>query len=119
MEVTRLTRLLLLVSCAGIGLVCGCAGSSSRGAGAGPETNASILADESVQGRVVTVNVALRYVVMDFPFQRLPAIGQRLGVYREGQKIGVNKVTGPMMDTAAAGDILTGQAAVGDTVNEE
>lgn len=111
----RLAALGWVCACA----LCGCAGSGSNTATLSPNSPPTILPDESVQGRVVTVNVSLRYVVMDFPLRGLPELGQRLGVYREGQKIGEVKVTGPIMDTAAAGDIVAGQAAVGDAVRED
>jgi hypothetical protein len=56
---------------------------------------------------------------MDFPVRSLPALDQHLNVYREGQKIGEVQVTGPIMGTAIAGDIIAGQAAVGDDVRED
>jgi hypothetical protein len=65
------------------------------------------------------VNIPLRYVVIDFDLRHSPPLGQSLSVYREGLKIGEVKLTGPVMGTAAAGDIVAGQAAVGDTVREE
>jgi hypothetical protein len=101
------------------GALSGCTGSNPRSTSTSSPPSPTLLADESVQGRVVTVNVPLRYVVMDFPLRSLPVLNQRLGIYREGQKIGEVRVTGPIMDTAAAGDILTGHAAVGDEVREE
>jgi hypothetical protein len=72
-----------------------------------------------VQGRVVTVNPALRYVVMDFSLRAFPALDQRLSIYREGQKVGEVRVTGPFRGTAAAGDLVAGQAAVGDDVRDD
>ncbi len=77
---------------------------------------AQILPDERPRGRIVTVNLPLRYVVMDFELSTPPEIGQRLEVFREGLKIGEVQLSGPIMGSAAAGDIVTGQAAVGDTV---
>jgi hypothetical protein len=53
---------------------------------------------------------------MDFELSAPPEIGQRLEVYREGLKIGEVRLSGPIMGSAAAGDIVNGQAAVGDTV---
>jgi len=77
------------------------------------------LPDTTVAGRVVSVNPALRYVVMDFPLRSLPAIDQRLNVYRQNQRVGIVKVTGPIMGTVAAGDIVTGQATLDDEVRED
>ncbi|MFM1943328.1 MAG: hypothetical protein RI897_2310 [Verrucomicrobiota bacterium] len=77
---------------------------------------AEVLPDERPRGRIVTVNLPLRYVVMDFELSTPPEIGQRMDVFREGLKIGEVQLSGPIMGSAAAGDIVTGQAAVGDTV---
>lgn len=75
--------------------------------------------DDSVGGRVASVNPTLRFVVMDFPFRKMPALEQRLNIYRNGQKIGEVKVTGPSLDTTIAGDIITGEAQIGDEVRED
>ena len=75
--------------------------------------------DEAVLGRVVSVDPALRFLVMDFPVRRLPVLEQRLNVYRNGQKVGEVKVTGPGRDTTIAGDIMVGQVRVGDEVRED
>ena len=75
--------------------------------------------DEAVLGRVVSVNPALRFLVMDFPIRKLPVLEQRLNVYRNGQKVGEVKVTGPGRDTTIAGDIMLGEAQVGDEVRED
>ena len=75
--------------------------------------------DEAVLGRVVSVDPTLRFLVMDFPLRKLPSVDQRLNVYHQGQKIGEVKVTGPMRDTTIAGDIMFGQAQVGDEVRDD
>ena len=75
--------------------------------------------DEGVLGMVVSVNPALRFLVMDFPVRKLPVLEQRLNVYRNGQKVGEVKVTGPGRDTTIAGDIMLGEAQVGDEVRED
>jgi hypothetical protein len=75
--------------------------------------------DDSGSGKVASVNPTLRFVVMDFPLQRMPALDQRLNVYRSGQKVGEVKVTGPSLDTTIAGDILTGEAQIGDVVSAD
>ena len=96
----------------------GCAGSGSPSAQIAP-AEPVILPDDSAQGRIVTVNVPLRYVVIDFDIRHSPPLDQRLSVYREGLKVGEVKVTGPIMGNAAAGDIVAGQAAVGDRVRQD
>jgi hypothetical protein len=75
--------------------------------------------DEAVLGTVVSVDPALRFLVMDFPVRKLPVLEQRLNVYRNGQKVGEVKVTGPGRDTTIAGDIMVGEAQVGDEVRED
>ena len=75
--------------------------------------------DEAVLGTVVSVNPALRFLVMDFPVRKLPVLEQRLNVYRNDRKVGEVKVTGPGRDTTIAGDIMLGEAQVGDEVRED
>ncbi len=88
---------------------------TNQKAGSKPE----VTLDEAVLGTVVSVNPALRFLVMDFPIRRLPVLDQRLNVYRNGQKVGEVKVTGPGRDTTIAGDIMLGEAQVGDEVRED
>lgn len=64
------------------------------------------------------MNPALRFVVMDFPVWLMPALDQRLNIYRDEQKIGEVKVTGPTVDTTVAGDLVAGEARPGDEVRE-
>jgi len=75
--------------------------------------------DQAVLGTVVAVDSALRFLVMDFPVRKLPVLEQRLNVYRNGQKVGEVKVTGPGRDTTIAGDIMVGEVQVGDEVRED
>ena len=75
--------------------------------------------DERVLGKVIVANPQLRFVVMDFPLRRTPALEQRLNVYRDGQKVGEVKVSGPARDTTIAGDVMVGEARVGDEVRED
>ena len=84
---------------------------------AGPRPEVTL--DTAVLGSVVSVNPALRFLVMDFPIRKLPVLDQRLNVYRNGQKIGEVKVTGPGRDTTIAGDIMAGEVQVGDEVRED
>lgn len=97
----------------------GCASGHSTSGQNGNADTPAILPDASVEGRIVTVNVPLRYVVVDFDLRQQPALGQQLAVYRQGVRVGEVKITGPIMGTAAAGDIVAGQAAVGDRVRED
>ncbi len=67
-------------------------------------------------GRVVSVNPALKIVVLEFPLGGFPPLDLKMGVYRLGQKLAEIKVTGPSRDQNIAGDILAGEAQVGDEV---
>jgi hypothetical protein len=67
-------------------------------------------------GRVATVNLPLRFVVLDFSLNPSPATGDRLNVYRRGQKVGEVNVTGPELNHNIAADIVAGEAQPGDEV---
>ena len=82
-------------------------------------SNPTVTADERLFGKVVSVNPVLRFVVMDFPVFRMPVVDQRLNIYRNGQKVGEIKVTGPSLETTIAGDLAAGEAQVGDEVRED
>jgi hypothetical protein len=67
----------------------------------------------------VTVNKALRFVVVDFANQKLPQLDQKLSVYRFDQKVAEIKVSGPYLGTTVAADITAGDAGPGDLVRNE
>lgn len=69
-------------------------------------------------GRISSVNPVSRFVVITYPSAALPKNEQRLGVYREGRKVGEVKVTGPERDTITAADLISGEADLGDEVRE-
>jgi hypothetical protein len=72
-----------------------------------------------VAGRIASANAAARFVVLSFPIGRLPALDQRLSVYRGGLKVAELKVTGPQMDDAIVADVTTGNAEPGDEVRDQ
>jgi hypothetical protein len=49
----------------------------------------------------------------------MAAIEQQLVLYRQGQKIGEVKVTGPQQDDNIIADVLSGEAEAGDEVREK
>jgi len=108
------TILLLAVGCADPG-----GGQSDSRRGRSKEGMAGARADEMIWGRVAQVNSTLRFVVMDFPLRRMPENGQRLNVYRDDQRVGEVRVTGPSQGTTTAGDLLAGEARIGDEVRED
>lgn len=94
-------------------------GPAAEGARHKTGSKPDVTLDQAVLGTVVSVNPALRFLVMDFPVRKLPVLEQRLNVYRNGQKVGEVKVTGPGRDTTIAGDITAGEVQVGDEVRED
>ncbi|HEY1169994.1 MAG TPA: hypothetical protein VGH19_01375 [Verrucomicrobiae bacterium] len=72
----------------------------------------------AIAGKVVMVNDALRYVVVDFGFGRLPQPEQRLGVYRAGNKVAEIKISSQPRNSNYAADIITGTIAIGDEVRQ-
>ena len=65
-------------------------------------------------GKVVQVNTAGRFVVLNFPLGHLPALEQSMNLYRGGLKVGEVKITGPQDDDNIVADLLTGDSQVGD-----
>ena len=72
--------------------------------------------DESVTGRVTSVNDNLRFVVLTFPIGQNPPLGSRMNVFRNGAIVGEIKVTGPERDDNTVADIVLGDARKGDEV---
>ena len=75
--------------------------------------------DNGLSGRVTSFNPNLRFVVLTFPVGQMPAIDQRLSVYRGGLKVGEVKVTGPQQDDNIVADIVAGDSAKGDEVRDK
>ncbi len=91
-----------------------------------PESKPAPTADEPVvtpetgtTGKVMTYNDAGRFVVLNFPVGRLPALEQQLFVYRNNLKVGEVKITGPQRDDNIVADLTTGEAQVGDEVRDK
>jgi hypothetical protein len=76
----------------------------------------TITPETGLQGKIVSVNANLRFVVLNFPIGRMAAVDQRFSVYRDGQKVGELKVTGPQQDDNIIADITNGEAQAGDEV---
>ena len=70
-------------------------------------------------GKVATVNRELRFAVLDFALSRLPAPDQRLGVYRNGARVGEVTTTRMVDDTFLVADINKGDIRQGDDVRPE
>jgi hypothetical protein len=72
--------------------------------------------ENSLTGKVVSVNETARFVVLSFPVGRLPAADQRFSVYRRGLKVGEIKITSQQLNEYIVADILEGDAEAGDEV---
>lgn len=59
-------------------------------------------------GRVQSVNERLRFVVLDYSLNQMPALGDRLDVIRSGKMVGELKVTGPFRNASVVADIVSG-----------
>lgn len=92
--------------------------SGDYGSLASSNRNIIITPDRALVGKVVTVNSAGRFVVLNFPIGHMPLLEQQLNVYHLGLKVGEIKVTGPQRDDNIVGDLTAGDAAVGDEVRD-
>ncbi len=72
-----------------------------------------------VQGRVTFVNEKLRFVIVDFAFQQMPRLEQRLGVFRRDERVGEVRISGPVNGSAVVADVMSGTAGLGDQVRAE
>jgi hypothetical protein len=70
-------------------------------------------------GKVASVNANLRFVVIDFSLSRVPEVEQRLNVYRQGQKVGEVRISGPTLNQNTVADIVAGEAQTGDEVRAD
>jgi hypothetical protein len=102
-------------------LGCGCAGrksglASPAGSWAVRSGKQKLIVtpETAPAGKVVKVNQAERFVVLNYPLSRLPALELRLGLYRGGLKVGEVKIAGPQYDDNIVADVVEGEAAVGD-----
>lgn len=82
----------------------------------GTNTPPSIRPIGGTLGRVAQVNERLRFVVLEFPLNPVPAFGQRLELVRNEVVCGEVKVSAFAQGAAVAADIVSGDAAVGDLV---
>jgi hypothetical protein len=72
-----------------------------------------------ITGKVVSVNAASRFMVLDYSLSQMPAIGDRLSIYRQGMKVGVATVSGPVNNNNLVADLTQGEAQAGDEARKE
>ena len=119
----RLTIQLLLISC--VAALSGCSWnkppkfSDVPGLPAeAPVGQPVVKPSDALTGKLVTFNVVGRFAVLNFPVNRMPAIGQTLFLYRDGLKVGEVKITGPQKDDNIVADLVTGEGKPGDEVRD-
>ena len=110
----------LVVGCAAAVVFSGCAGSGT----AAPARTASTPAGsrtgpvpeelEGTPARIVSTNPDLGFVVIDFTSRPLPAVGEKVDVYRGEKKVGVVRITEPVRAPLATADIVEGEIRTGD-----
>ena len=71
------------------------------------------------EGTVVFVNPQSRFVVIDFSFNPLPRPEQRLGLYRDGNRVGEVRVSSAAQASFVAADVLSGDAQLQDEARED
>lgn len=89
---------------------------------AAPKSSAQkliVTPENGLVGKVEMVNQNARYVVLSFPIGHLPAMEQRLSVYRNGLKVGEVKVSGPQIEDNVVADIVQGDSGPGDEVRDK
>lgn len=77
-----------------------------------------VTAEQGLSGKVARVNPGGRFAVLNFPVGHLPALDQRMNVYRLGLKTGEVKVTGPQYDDNIVADVVAGEVQPGDEVRD-
>jgi hypothetical protein len=70
-------------------------------------------------GKVDRFNDEGRFVVLNFPIGRVPAVGQRLFIYRQNVQVGEVKVSGPQRENLTVADLVAGEAQAGDEVRDK
>ena len=86
---------------------------------ADPSGKLIVTPDNTLAGKVATVNQTGRFVVLTFPVGRLPAADQNMHLYRRGLKVGEVKLTAMQLDDNCVADIVVGDAEIGDEVRDK
>lgn len=81
-----------------------------------PSTNAPPPIVLPASGRVHSVNIGERFVVIDYTLGGMPPLQSVLNVYRSNQKVGEIRLSGPERNGFVAGDIIDGFLQVDDEV---
>jgi hypothetical protein len=81
-----------------------------------PANQSQLLLSTTTVGKVESVNVAGKFVVLKFPIGQVPPAETRLVVYHGDAKIAEVKITGPTQDDLTVADILLGTVQLNDEV---
>lgn len=81
-----------------------------------PGQQLSTVSLESSRGRIVTVRIPYRFVVIDFGIDRLPAVGTTMAVFRNNVRVGTVRISGPSSGSMIVADVTEGDAQIGDEV---
>lgn len=65
-------------------------------------------------GQVISINMRLGFVVLDYSLTGLPRLGDVLDLWRQQSIVGQLKVSGPILNTTAVADIVSGEPQMGD-----
>lgn len=118
MKTTSLLTILVLALAA----TTGCFFHHSKQQAPPPSTEISkpiVTPDTSLSAKVVSVNTVGRFVVLNFPPDRMPKVGQPMFLYRAGLKVAEVRITGPQQENNIVADLASGDAQVGDTVRDQ
>lgn len=119
-------RFLWIILVASLAGTCGCFSRGEKTANGDSPTPAPpdrdgllITPAASPAGRVASVNLQGRFVVLSFPIGQVPPPDTRLNVYRGGLKVGELKVGDRQLDNLVVADITAGTAQVDDEARAE
>ena len=76
----------------------------------------TVTPENTLVGKVVSVNPGGRFVVLTFPLGRMPSPDRHLNLYRRGLLVGEVKVTDRRRENNVVADLVAGEAAEGDDV---
>ena len=119
---------LLLVGFFGL-ILAGCGGKTANShtinaapakkAGSDQNSQPIVTPGGALPGKVVSVNPNGRFAVLRFSLGEMPALQQKMGVFRAGLKVGEIRISGPQRDTHTVADVTAGDCRVGDEVRAE
>ncbi len=91
---------------------------AERPASRSERTEGAVVADKAplFEGKVVLVNQAKKFLIVDFREAKVPPVRSELGVYRGGVFVGSLRITEPVKPPLASADILSGTLRRGDVV---